>query len=138
MARRKSVHTPVLWWSLCGAFLAGSYFVSAQSSFPAWVASILPDDRILHFLEFGALSVILCVALRGTVGKAPSLLVAVLALFCAGLWALADEYHQSFVPGRRGLLSECLIDIIGAIAGIALWITAAVIIREKRAVRGLP
>ena len=40
------------------------------------------------------------------------------SLLCAGL----DEYHQSLVPGRTGLVSDVYIDITGA--GTALVISA--------------
>lgn len=33
-------------------------------------------------------------------------------------YALTDEFHQSFVAGRAGLFSDCLIDTTGAIIGV--------------------
>ena len=37
----------------------------------------------------------------------------------AVLYALTDEYHQTFVPGRNGSLWDVGIDALGA--GLALW-----------------
>jgi VanZ family protein len=40
------------------------------------------------------------------------------ALVVAGLFSLADEYHQSFVPGRTASLVDCGIDTAGALLGL--------------------
>jgi VanZ family protein len=42
------------------------------------------------------------------------------ALLVAGLFSLADEYHQSFVPGRTASLADCGIDTAGALSGMVL------------------
>ena len=42
------------------------------------------------------------------------------ALLVAGLFSLADEYHQSFVPGRTASLADCGIDTAGALLGMVL------------------
>ena len=36
------------------------------------------------------------------------------------LYAITDEIHQSFVPGRTALLSDVVIDSIGAGAGLLI------------------
>jgi VanZ family protein len=41
--------------------------------------------------------------------------------------ALADEYHQSFVPSRTGTVYDSLLDACGgaaALACVALWLRA--------------
>lgn len=47
----------------------------------------------------------------------------------AGSWALLDEYHQLFVPGRFGSWTDVVLDEIGVLAGLA--VTA---VNEKKAV----
>jgi VanZ family protein len=42
------------------------------------------------------------------------------AVLAAGLYALTDEYHQSFVPGRTASLIDCGIDTGGAALGVLL------------------
>jgi VanZ family protein len=42
------------------------------------------------------------------------------ALLIAGLFSLADEYHQSFVPSRTASLVDCGIDTAGALLGLIL------------------
>lgn len=46
--------------------------------------------------------------------------VLALAFFLTVLYAISDEYHQTFVPGRSGSLMDVLIDAAGA--GIGLWL----------------
>jgi VanZ family protein len=38
-----------------------------------------------------------------------------LAIFCTFLTASADEYHQTFLPGRTGQFSDVLLDTTGAL-----------------------
>jgi VanZ family protein len=45
-----------------------------------------------------------------------------LALGMATLFAISDEWHQSYVPSRQGQLTDVLIDMIGATLGLlTLW-----------------
>lgn len=43
-----------------------------------------------------------------------------LTLLSSVIYAIADEIHQSFVPGRTALLSDVLVDALGSL--IALWL----------------
>ncbi len=42
------------------------------------------------------------------------------SLFAVSLAAMLDEFHQTFVPGRGGAVSDVLIDVGGAVAAAAL------------------
>jgi VanZ family protein len=37
------------------------------------------------------------------------------------LYAITDEIHQTFVPGRTALLTDVAIDAVGGLAGLATW-----------------
>ena len=45
-----------------------------------------------------------------------------LALLFCFLYAVFDEFHQTFVPGRSGQLSDVLINTFGAAIGIGLYL----------------
>ncbi|MFH1225674.1 MAG: VanZ family protein [bacterium] len=45
----------------------------------------------------------------------------ILALFLTLLFALSDEYHQSFVPEREGSLTDWSIDALGVLAGLGWY-----------------
>lgn len=64
-----------------------------------------------------------------------------LAMCVCLLLAIADEYHQTFVPGRCGCLSDALIDFCGIVVGILICLAILLIVshkRERKAKRGLP
>ena len=42
-------------------------------------------------------------------------------LFICQFYAVTDEFHQSFVPGRTSMVSDVLVDLLGAIIGIAIF-----------------
>ena len=48
----------------------------------------------------------------------------------AGLYAVLDEFHQLFVPGRTAAASDCLIDVSGAAAGQGLLAVVGRVLRS--------
>ncbi len=45
-----------------------------------------------------------------------------IALLITAAYAASDEIHQLFVPGRAGKISDCLIDSLGALFGITVYL----------------
>ncbi|NUT56155.1 MAG: VanZ family protein [Thermoleophilia bacterium] len=67
--------------------------------------------KIAHACEFAVLGALLLRALRD--GR---------AAFAGGvLYAISDEVHQLFVPGRHGAALDVAIDSVGVLVGLALW-----------------
>jgi VanZ family protein len=69
-----------------------------------------------HFLGYAALGLAYCHALgvdHPTRGR--------IAWVLAVLYAISDEYHQSFVPGRSAWIVDILIDALGSVFGILGW-----------------
>ena len=79
------------------------------------------QDVVFHFTEYAFLSLFLNRALkvRGFARVKRFYWVFILCL----LYALSDEWHQSFVPGRTASLYDIIVDGLGAfVAGIIyLW-----------------
>lgn len=76
--------------------------------------------RYLHVLEYAILSFLLT---RTLIWKSPLNLVLLLTtFFISALYALSDEYHQMFIPGRRFETGDILLDILGAGGGILFFI----------------
>ena len=93
------------------------WFLSAQAD-PTDVIALSIDlpDWVFHFGEYAAGGVLAAAALRGP-ERAERV---VLALgFCA-LYALSDEWHQSFVPGRDPSGTDVAADVAGACVGVLL------------------
>jgi VanZ family protein len=67
--------------------------------------------KIAHAAEYAVLGALL-VRATGRTG---------LAFALGTLYAVSDELHQSFVPGRLGSPIDVAIDAVGVVVGIALW-----------------
>jgi VanZ family protein len=67
--------------------------------------------KIAHAAEYAVLGALLARAVRS-----PALAAAL-----GVLYAVSDEVHQAFVPGRMGSPVDVAIDAVGVIAGVVLW-----------------
>ena len=68
---------------------------------------------------YGILTVLLFGAVRLHIRhKGYALLTAMLL---AVLYAFSDEWHQTFVPGRKGTLRDVAINAVGAV-GASVWL----------------
>lgn len=76
--------------------------------------------KLAHVGEYAVLALLLVQALR-LHGLSPKRAVLMAACISA-LYAVSDEVHQTFVPGRNGVWRDVGIDAVG-IAGAALWHT---------------
>ncbi|WP_339147928.1 MULTISPECIES: VanZ family protein [unclassified Sutcliffiella] len=47
---------------------------------------------------------------------------AIFALFLSVVYAISDEVHQLYVPGRSGQFSDVILDSAGALTGIGLYL----------------
>ena len=106
--------------SLTGALLWAAliWYLSDQPSI-----DITPvfehQDKFLHIMAYLVLGFFTLGAMRaGTAGYTRS--QTALAILLAGLYGLADEYHQSFVPGRDASALDLLADITGVLLGVGL------------------
>jgi VanZ family protein len=94
--------------------MAVIFLLSAQPHLPS--ASSIFWDAILkkasHMLEYAVLAALIWFAL----GKRAPLLVWSLA----AAYAVSDEYHQSFVPGRQADPMDVLLDVTGAALAVLL------------------
>jgi VanZ family protein len=77
-------------------------------------------DKLFHAFEFGLFSFLLFGALFNLPFSFPPNKVAWYVLCLTFLYAMSDEYHQSFVPGREADLWDVLADLSGAI--LVQWI----------------
>jgi VanZ family protein len=74
-----------------------------------------------HVAEYFLLSLLLFRAFRGDSAASWHWRWSFLALVIAFLWALLDEFHQSFVPARTASMTDVGIDTAGG--GIAQLLT---------------
>ncbi|MBR3765436.1 MAG: VanZ family protein [Clostridia bacterium] len=69
--------------------------------------------KAAHVLEYGLLSLLVLLLLRAYGVRRRWLAIAI-----ALAYAVSDELHQAFVPGRLGTPVDVIIDAIGVIAGV--------------------
>ncbi len=81
-----------------------------------------------HMTEFAILAVLLYLWIGRW--RMPRLRQYVIAVMLALLYAGSDEFHQLFVEGRAGLLSDVLVDGTGAAVGLALFILVPLCVRR--------
>ena len=106
-ATRAARWLPVVFW-------AGLIFTF--SSIPALGTGLGTWDLVLrklaHFTEYAIFGWLIMRALRDTRGW--QLHHALMAVALAGTYAVSDELHQVFVPGRTAAFGDVVIDTLGA------------------------
>jgi VanZ family protein len=88
------------------------YFLSAQPDLNSGLGTVdLVGRKLIHATEFGLLWFLWLRALGTPAGAAAITL----------LYAVTDEYHQTFVHGRHGSPLDWAIDATGVAVAWALW-----------------
>jgi VanZ family protein len=73
--------------------------------------------KFAHFAAYFILALLLMRALTEDNPRSPGIRRMILAIFLVTLYAISDEFHQSFVPSRGGSVIDVLIDMTGGICG---------------------
>ncbi len=72
-----------------------------------------------HFSEYAILA--MAFAFHFAVLKKKRIRVFFLPILLSCIYALTDEFHQTFIPGRSGMIQDVFIDTTGAIAGTLVF-----------------
>ena len=108
------------------------FMLSAQSQWPTpkqrWVDFIL--EVAAHFILYAVLAALLMRALDSK--KTGGWHAFGLAVLICGAYALSDEFHQSFVPGREPDGLDVVVDLAGAVFGAGLWWVWWAVRRNRR------
>ncbi|WP_027364988.1 VanZ family protein [Desulfotruncus alcoholivorax] len=87
-----------------------------------------------HFFAYLVLGILVLKALRRR--GAHGCRTVILALGICVFYAISDEVHQLFVPGRGGQVRDVIIDSAGAGVGIGLyWVIGRLVKRNKNRYR---
>jgi VanZ family protein len=83
------------------------------------------QDKLFHAVSYAVYGLLL----RRAIGSMTSNRIRVLTV-CIGIaWALSDEWHQSFIPGRMAEWGDVIADAIGVSVSLALpsssWVLSA-------------
>ncbi len=105
-SRALTVWLPVVAWA------ALIFVLSAQPDLSTGLGTWdLVLRKLAHLAEYAILGALL---LRAVVERVPALVAGV-------AYAVSDEIHQSFVPGRLGAPLDVAIDAVGVACGVVLW-----------------
>jgi hypothetical protein len=92
------------------------FFASNQPSYdlPNFGFWDLGVKKLGHFVAYATLGLL---ALRAVLHWKRPYLTAIIIVF---LYALSDEFHQTFIPGRNGTFVDVAIDMSGALTCLGL------------------
>lgn len=76
--------------------------------------------KAAHMTEYGILSILFYIWLGKWQFRVRRR--ALLAIAFAALYAVSDEIHQLFVPGRAGMVRDVVIDSMGSVFGIFIFL----------------
>lgn len=127
----------IVLWALVALWAAVIFFMSAHTgsdfdgtgplaAIKRWLVDLVapvfgPETDIVnvaaHFTEYLVFGVLLFLAARQTWPSAKTAQLALIAIALASLYAVTDEFHQSFVPGRLCDPADWLTDTLGAALG---------------------
>jgi len=77
-------------------------------------------DLLLHIFEYLPFGFLVCKAIRNTNTSLSARKVFVASLLTVILYAVSDELHQLFVPGRCASVWDFASDAVGAFIGIRM------------------
>ena len=103
---------PVLWMILIFVF---SSFPTIKGADLYWKDFAIKKSA--HMFEYGILALLLFRALRQKISDKKT--VKMVLIFCI-FYAITDEFHQSFTPGRESTLRDVIFDTIGAFTSLYL------------------
>lgn len=100
---------------LWGPVLVWAAVIFAFSSVPDLGTGLGTWDLVLRKLAHAAEFAVLGALLQRALGSARA------AVLLGIAYAVSDELHQVFVPGRLGSPVDVAIDAVGVAAGVFLW-----------------
>ncbi len=86
-------------------------------------------DKVIHGIEFGILSTLICWSISSGHIGAKSIYRIVLPITLASIYGATDEYHQSFTPHRSVEFLDWVADTTGATIACFTW--QALVYRQR-------
>jgi VanZ family protein len=117
------------------AYAALIFFLSSLSRFPEAVPTFFGFDMIAHFFEYVILGCLLYRWFSSTDRYRKRRSALLMTILIGTIYAVSDEWHQSFVPGRDASPWDVLFDAAGNGTGSAI---CPFIMKAIRSGRGRP
>jgi len=102
---------PITWAGLI-------FFLSAQSKLPSASKPLidLVFKQSAHIFVYAVLHFLIWRAIKITISPHNQIKLVAVPILLAFIYALTDEFHQSFIPGREATLIDIGFDLMGIIA----------------------
>src|SRR2546427_2160953 len=129
-------YVPLILWMAAIFFASTSEFSASNTAvliqpLLRWLFPHITDERIAlfhflvrkagHFTEYAILGLFAARAFSTSSHSALRLSWFLAALILVCVYALSDEYHQSFVPSRTPSIYDSFIDMAGGLAALVWW-----------------
>jgi VanZ family protein len=88
-------------------------------------------DKLVHFVVYAVLGLLLMLPLSGGRLSGVTIRSAIWALALSMLHAISDELHQSFTPGRTSDPMDVVADTLGAAAGILTLVVSRLLVGRR-------
>ena len=95
-------------------------WLDPQISFAAIASVHAVVRKVGHFVEYAVLAALLWRALHTMLESARIIAIAEIAIAVSTLFAISDEFHQSFIASRTASADDVAVDICGALFALAV------------------
>jgi VanZ family protein len=135
VARFLSRYLPLVAWLIFISYASSDEFNAGNTSriigplvlwlFPNTTAETLAvihliTRKVAHFTEYAILAYLAARAFRTSPGEALANHWFLISVALIVVYALLDEYHQSFVPSRTSSIFDCFIDMEGGLTALLI------------------
>ena len=111
--------------------MAAIYAISAQSALPVMGPAV--SDKVAHAIAYFGFGVLAFRAVAGGLAAQVTVPRAIATMIIAIAYAVSDEVHQLFVPGRNADVVDVVADAAGAaLALVACWAWNIIAIPKPR------
>jgi VanZ family protein len=105
------------WWGPLLAYMLVIFLVSSASR-PALLQ--YAPDYLWHFVGYFVMGLLAIRAFARGLEHSAGGKAALFGVMLALVYAMGDEWHQSFVPGRVASLQDIAVDALGIVAALAV------------------
>jgi VanZ family protein len=117
------------WWAPV-IFYALFIFSLSNRSYPGALPAF--DTKLFHPIEYMTLGIFLSVAWHNFSKQKRSSFIILCVVISGILFAVSDEIHQAFIPGRSARITDVLIDSVSVVLGCGLFLLATYIRNQKK------
>lgn len=121
-------------WILAVAYLALIFGISSIPQSTLSQTAFKISDKMAHLAEYTGFGLLLTVAFRGSLRRAPRWVLMVVVVVVGASVGALDETYQLTVPGRERELLDWVADVVGVFIGTGLAMGLRSWLARRRAV----